>query len=175
MRNYLRVSTGPAKTGASTVYKKTIVVGDGTGGTYTKAQLNSGIELFTPEIGTLILDISVYTPSSWGAGPVNADIGNFVTEDSGILNKFMEHVFDVTANPVVCDSIANPGGWPADVDASAGYYGYPGFFVVNDDIPLKLIVNSNGTKTGTVVNTIPDGSILEIYFLLAIPDQIIEI
>lgn len=146
---------GGTDTNGVQVYKKTLTVGDGTGGTYTPAQLAAGVSLFTPAVGDVIANLGYQFVTAYDG---TAAVLDFVSGTTEILRA----VFGTGNLPNVRNSNAAVGSLSQAVDGSlsiqdyvgyAGYIGYPTTLRVDSADPIKVVISQDGTLGGTAIDS----------------------
>jgi len=170
------VPAAPSGGGAVALYVKTLTVGDGTGGTYTPAQLAAGVTLFTPAVGDVIVNAWPLATTLFDGTSVEADIGKFPATGSyalkGMFYWYQSHGWDLKVGPVTnegdglgFDIPYMPSGLQIpDLVTAALFYnadgtplgspsGYAPVFRSLDTDPIKVVISQDGTKDGTPIDS----------------------
>lgn len=148
--------------GSTVTYRKTLTVGDGTGGTYTPAQLAAGVELFTPAVGDVIANIGIKVPVAFdtdgGSNPACFDFGYFDTVTTGALQAIGGGSYNFTldedeAGRTISDDGLLVRDYADDFISQVGFndYGVRTLIPVEISKPLKVVISEDATIGGTAI------------------------
>lgn len=158
-------------------YRFNIVLGDGSNETFTNEQLANGVDIYTPTIGDIILNILVRVKSGF-TEPGNADIGTFIGSDTqGLFKNWANgEIFlpDATLSDSGTTGLALQS-FSYDFDSATGEGGLAksNIIYIIDDYPIKFLLTENGQKGGNQVNN-TDGEV-EIILLILKNNSIIDL
>lgn len=181
---FIDVLSGSKPSGAGTgsgaikAYKATINVGDGTLGTITNNQLADGLEIYTPTIGDIILNILVVVKNGFDDSTGYFDIGTYHGgATTGIWENWTAGQQLIEGGNIV--DTGNPGlGFqtgPYDFDSSTdeGSSGKSGIIHVLQNHPIQLVISQNGS-IGGLASSFTSGT-LEIIFIVLKGSEIINL
>jgi hypothetical protein len=140
---------------------------------YTTANLNTGVALYTPQSGEVLLDAWIQVTNVWDGTTPTADFGMLLTPNEGLLavlttlsssNRLQDMTvgavtqYGLTYNDGTANNLANASSW-ADVAL------VPSFFSSTD--PFCVVVSTDGTVSGGATGSTTGSAVL--FLLTGLP------
>ena len=141
--------------------------GGGTGGliaslafTYATADLNEGVAIFTPAVGTVITDIWVAIATAFDGTTPTADVGTFNGGDTGVFDEVGVAAVSLANADAAVDNNAGLTNPPSATTLSASVIASASgdiagllawYLTVTEDNPLLLVVSQDGTLGGDAI------------------------
>ena len=140
---------------------------------YTTANLNTGVALYTPQSGEVLLDAWIQVTSVWDGTTPTADFGMLLTPNEGLLavlttlsssNRLQDMTvgavtqYGLTYDGGTANNLANASSW-ADVAL------VPSFFSSTD--PFCVVVSTDGTVSGGATGSTTGSAVL--FLLTGLP------
>jgi hypothetical protein len=140
---------------------------------YTTANLNTGVALYTPRSGEVLLDAWIQVTTVWDGTTPTADFGMLLTPNEGLLavlstlsssNRLQDmtvgvvNQYGLTYDGGTANNLANASSW-ADVAL------VPSFFSSTD--PFCVVVSTDGTTSGGATGSTTGSAVL--FLLTGLP------